>query len=92
MIKTEEELFISDQGGDPTQEIELSHGASIKLTQLLRNYRAQHLPPAVEDQKHIAETIQALSSAILANKAAGTYTKLQGNCISKMQYLVDKIK
>ena len=38
MIKTKEELFIAELGGNPQQEIELSYGAKIKITDLLSKY------------------------------------------------------
>ena len=38
MIQTKEELFIAELGGNPQQEIELSYGAKIKITDLLSKY------------------------------------------------------
>jgi hypothetical protein len=38
MIQTKEELFIAELGGNPQQEIELSYGAKIKITDLLNKY------------------------------------------------------
>ena len=38
MIQAKEELFIAELGGNPQQEIELSYGAKIKITDLLSKY------------------------------------------------------
>jgi hypothetical protein len=38
MIQTKEEVFIAELGGNPQQEIELSYGAKIKITDLLSKY------------------------------------------------------
>ena len=38
MIQTKEELFIAELGGNPQQEIELSYGSKIKITDLLIKY------------------------------------------------------
>jgi hypothetical protein len=43
MIQTKEELFLAELGINPKEEIELSYGAKIKITDLLKKYQAKQL-------------------------------------------------
>ena len=52
MIQTKEEIFIAELGGNPQQEIELSYGAKIKITDLLSKYLE-----AINDT-HCCETLK----------------------------------
>ena len=43
MIQTKEEMFLAELGINPKEEIELSYGAKIKITDLLKKYQAKQL-------------------------------------------------
>ena len=43
MIQTKEELFLAELGINTKEEIELTYGAKIKITDLLKKYEAKQL-------------------------------------------------
>lgn len=43
MIQTKEELFLAELGINTKEEIELSYGAKIKITDLLKKYETKQL-------------------------------------------------
>tara|TARA_R110000737_G_scaffold345249_1_gene373560 strand:+ start:90 stop:389 length:300 start_codon:yes stop_codon:yes gene_type:complete len=43
MIQTKEEMFLAELGINPKEEIKLSYGAKIKITDLLKKYQAEQL-------------------------------------------------